>query len=70
MSRSDYRTLVNHGRKAGLRTSELYQAMAAVLRKAADQAPGQADSNGFVSVYDQGGHAVYRSISDASQKRS
>jgi hypothetical protein len=70
MNRSDYRTLIDHGRKAGLRTSELYQAMAARPPEGADQTFGQADGNGFVSVYDQGGHPVYRSISDASQKRS
>jgi len=70
MSRSDYRTLIDRGRKAGLQTSELYQAMASRPPEGADYAHGQADGNGFVSVYDQGGHPVYRSIGDASQKRS
>jgi hypothetical protein len=62
MSRSDYRTLIDRGRKAGLRTSELYQAMAARPPEAAEPDPGQADSNGFVGGYDQGGHRVYHPI--------
>jgi hypothetical protein len=60
MSRSDYRTLIDRGRKAGLRTSELYQAMAARPPEATEQSPGQADSNGFVSGFDQGGRRIYR----------
>jgi hypothetical protein len=60
MSRSDYRTLIDRGRKAGLRTSELYQAMATRPPEASEQNFGQADSNGYVSSYDQGGHLVYR----------
>lgn len=62
MSRSDYRTLIDRGRKAGLRTSELYQAMAARPPEATEQNAGQADGNGFVSGYDQGGHRVYRPL--------
>ncbi len=62
MSRSDYRTLIDRGRKAGLRTSELYQAMTTRPPEAAEQNYGQADGNGFVSGYDQGGHHVYRPL--------
>ena len=62
MSRSDYRTLIDRGRKAGLSTSELYRAMAARAPEAAEQSPGQADGNGFVGGYDQGGHRVYRPL--------
>ena len=62
MSRSDYRTLIDHGRKAGLRTSELYQALAARPPEGAEQNLGQADGNGFVGGYDQGGHHVYRPL--------
>jgi hypothetical protein len=62
MSRSDYRTLIDHGRKAGLRTSELYQAMTSRPPEGAEQSLGQADGNGFVSAYDQGGHRVYRPL--------
>jgi hypothetical protein len=59
MSRSDYRTLIDRGRKAGLRTSELYQALSARPPEAADLHPEQADGNGFVGGFDQGGHRVY-----------
>ncbi|HKI33169.1 MAG TPA: hypothetical protein VKA46_15060 [Gemmataceae bacterium] len=62
MSHSDYRTLIDRGRKAGLRTSELYQAMAARPPETTEQNPGQADGNGFVSGYDQGGHRIYRPV--------
>ena len=62
MSRSDYRTLIDRGRKAGLRTSELYQAMTSRPPEGTEQSFGQADSNGFVSAYDQGGHRVYQPL--------
>ena len=62
MSRSDYRTLIDRGRKAGLGTSELYRAMATRPPEGAEQHPGQADGNGFVPGYDQGGHRVYRPL--------
>ena len=62
MSRSDYRTLINRGRKAGLCTTELYQAMAARPPEAMEQNHGQADGNGFVGGYDRGGHRVYRPL--------
>jgi hypothetical protein len=59
MSRSDYRTLIDRGRKAGLNTSELYRAMATRPPEATEQV-GETDGNGFVSGYDQSGHHVYR----------
>jgi hypothetical protein len=62
MSRSDYRTLIDRGRKAGLRTSELYQAMATRPPEGAEPNFGQSDGNGFVPGYDQGGHRVYRPL--------
>jgi hypothetical protein len=62
MSRSDYRTLIDRGRKAGLRTSELYRAMATRPPEASEQPLGQADGNGFVSGYDQGGRRFYRPV--------
>ncbi len=55
----DYRTLINLGRKAGLRTSELYQALAARRPEAGDRVPGQADSNGFISTYGRNGQRIY-----------
>jgi hypothetical protein len=62
MSRSDYRTLIDRGRKAGLGTSELYQAMTSRPPEGSEQARGQADGNGFVSAYDKGGHRVYQPV--------
>ncbi len=62
MSRSDYRTLIDRGRKAGLGTSELYQAMTSRPPEAMERGFGQADGNGFVSTYDKGGHRVYQPV--------
>jgi hypothetical protein len=62
MSRTDYRTLLDRGRKAGLSTSELYGAMMGTRHEGNDRALGQADSNGFVSSFDQHGHRVYRPL--------
>ncbi len=61
MSHTDYRTLINRGRKAGLGTSELYRAMAAHRAEGAQES-GQADSNGFVPSYNQSGQRVYQPI--------
>ena len=55
----DYRTLLTQGRKAGLQTSELYQALSARRPEAGDQASGQADSNGFISVQGHNGQRTY-----------
>jgi hypothetical protein len=60
MSHSDYHTLIARGRKAGLRTSELYQAISARRPEEGDQGFGRADGNGFVSDYSQTGQRVYR----------
>jgi hypothetical protein len=60
MGRTNHRTLVDRGRKAGLRTSELYGALVSSRPEGADSAPGVADSNGFVCDYDQHGQRVYR----------
>jgi hypothetical protein len=65
MSRSDYRTLLDRGRKAGLKTSELYPALAARPPEGGEQALGQSDGNGFVPGYDQGGHRVYRPLGNS-----
>ena len=60
MRRTDHRTLIDRGRKAGLKTAELYNAIAARPPEAGDQSPGQADGNGFVSEYDRQGQRVFR----------
>jgi len=62
MSPTDYRTLINRGRKAGLNTRELYSAMVTRSSEGAEQIPNQLDGNGFVSGYDQKGRRVFRPL--------
>jgi hypothetical protein len=57
---SYYQTLINRGRKAGLNTRELYSAMTALPPEGGGRAPGQPDSNGYVSSVSAEGHAIYR----------
>lgn len=59
MPRSDYRTLVNMGRKAGLQTSELYSALASRRPTPQEFDAGSSDSNGFILSLDATGHQVY-----------
>ena len=66
MSHSNYLTLINRGRKAGLSTHELYTAMAARPAEGDEQGQGQVDGNGFVSTYDQAGKRVYRPTGGAT----
>ena len=63
MSRSDYRTLLNHGRKAGLSTREMYSALAARAPEAHEDGNRQSDGNGFVADYTRSGRRVYRPLS-------
>jgi hypothetical protein len=60
MRRTDYHTLIDRGRKAGLRTAELYHVMSARPPEASDAMPGQADGNGFVSAYNSFGKRIFR----------
>lgn len=60
MTQTDLRTLLDRGRKAGLRTSDIYQALSARRAGLADPPSGQPDSNGFISTVDRDGHRVYR----------
>ena len=60
MSRLDARTLIDLGRKAGWRTSELYAALSARPPEARGAGQEQTDGNGFVSGYTQNGQHVYR----------
>jgi hypothetical protein len=62
MSRTNDRTLIDRGRKAGLGTVELYRALTARPPEAGDHAPGQADGNGFVVGFAQDGRRVYRPV--------
>jgi hypothetical protein len=69
MSYTDYRTLLNLGRKAGLTTSELYSALATRPIEGRGQGPGQADPNGFVPAYDHLGQRVYRPVGAGLESR-
>jgi hypothetical protein len=60
MRGTDYRTLIDRGRKAGLGTAELYSAMTARRPEGSDQVHGGTDGNGFVVGYDQQGQRVFR----------
>jgi hypothetical protein len=60
MIHTDYRTLIDRGRKAGLRTSELYNAISARPPEGSDLTTGEADGNGFVSGYTPTGRRIYR----------
>jgi hypothetical protein len=64
MSRTDYRTLIHLGRKAGLNTAELYRALTLRPPDAAEHANGHADENGYVSGISQSGRPVYRPVTD------
>jgi hypothetical protein len=64
MSRTDNRTLINRGRKAGLRTSELYRALSSRPAEANETAAGQTDGNGFVVRYNQDGQRSYGPLND------
>jgi hypothetical protein len=60
MSHTDYRTLIDRGRKSGLHTSELYTALTGRPPMTSDFVNGPADSNGFVPSLDQQGHPIYK----------
>ena len=62
MPHTDYRTLLDRGRKAGLRTSELYPALASRPPEASDGLRSQADGNGFVLGYGRSGERIYRPV--------
>ncbi len=64
MSRSDHSRLLDHGRKAGLNTREIYRALATQPPEANDNSNRIADGNGFVSDYTAGGRRVYRPFSE------
>jgi hypothetical protein len=59
MLHTDIRTLIDRGRRAGLRTSELYSAIAARPPQYSDAAAAQADGNGFIPGYNQYGRRVF-----------
>jgi hypothetical protein len=58
MRRSSYQTLIDRGRKAGLRTTEMYAALSSEPMTAEDEA-GQVDGNGLIAGYDDHGHPIF-----------
>jgi hypothetical protein len=67
MSHTSHRVLLNHGRKAGLNTNELYRALSTQPPEAHDHSNRHADGNGFVSDYLQGGQRVYRPVQGSAR---
>lgn len=65
MSRRDYRTLINLGRKSGLNTAEIYTALTTRPPQAGDTSG--ADSNGYVQALDSEGHRVFKPQEEARQ---
>lgn len=60
MSHSDYRRLLDRGRKAGLNTSELYRALSGRQPAAGDGPAGLPDSNGFIAQVQANGQRSYQ----------
>jgi hypothetical protein len=60
MRHTDYQKLIDRARKAGLKTAEIYDALASRRPEASDAAPGHADINGFVAGIDGQGQRIYR----------
>jgi hypothetical protein len=59
MRHTDYRTLVDRGRKAGLKTNDLYNALAARRPEAGDRNIGETDGNGIVPGIGREGQNVF-----------
>ena len=59
MVRTDYRALIDRGRKAGLKTADLYNALTARRPQAGDRNFGEADGNGYVPGFGQHGQNVF-----------
>jgi hypothetical protein len=68
MSRIDRRKLINLGRKAGLRTSELYSALSTRPPEAGEVGRELTDGNGFVAGYTEDGKRVYRPLDGAGPR--
>jgi hypothetical protein len=59
MRHTDYRILIDRGRKAGLGTAELYRAMGSRQPETGERPLGETDGNGFVSNYNHQGRREY-----------
>ena len=60
MRHTDYRTLIDRGRKAGLKTVDLYNALAGRRPQAGDRNWRETDSNGFLSAVDSHGQNIFQ----------
>lgn len=67
ISNSDYRAMINRGRKAGLTTGELYSAMTPRSGEGSDITPGVLDGNGFVTAFDQQGRRIFRPVGQTNR---
>jgi len=56
---SPHDILVSRGRKAGLRTNELYGALTMRPSEGRDPAVGRSDGNGYVTTYNDRGQRIY-----------
>ena len=65
MPHTDYMRLIDRGRRAGLGTSELYQALRSRPPEAGDQ-PYQTDSNGYIRCCGPNGERDFRPVSGQS----
>ena len=59
MRRSDFQTLVNLGRRAGLHTDAIYRALAGRRPTANDLLTGRGDGNGYHWTCDASGRFAY-----------
>lgn len=60
MKHTDYRTLIDRGRRAGLRTGDIYRAIGAHRAEAGDASAGITDGNGYISGFNGHGQRVFR----------
>lgn len=60
MPRADHRMLVDRGRRSGLQTHELYQALSSTLAFDRAPYPGNVDGNGFVQQCNDRGRSTFQ----------
>jgi hypothetical protein len=61
---TNYRTLLNRGRKAGLSTRELYSALAMLPAETTTSTEDRVDGNGYVATVDEQGRREYRPLQE------
>jgi hypothetical protein len=59
MRRSDYHTLIDLARKAGLQTGDLYRSLASQRPVTLGRYLGRQDGNGFAAMVDRAGHTTF-----------